>query len=207
MNIIFDLDGTLIDSSDGILKALEMAFKKCKQPLLQPLTTKLVGPPLNKLLPILAGTDNVVILNDLTIAFKDSYDSEGYKDSTVFDGVRDMLQELQNAGFTLYLATNKRIVPTRKIMHHFGWNKFFTGIYALDLFPDLSGKAELIKHIIQIHQLDTDSSIYVGDTIADQIASQENGIECLLVSWGYGDVELGIDSIKTLTTRIKEWHR
>ena len=79
MNIIFDLDGTLIDSSTGILTAIEMAFDSCNISLKKPLDITLIGPPLNKLLPILAGTHDEKVLEALTDAFKANYDAKGYK--------------------------------------------------------------------------------------------------------------------------------
>ncbi|HEC74402.1 MAG TPA: HAD family hydrolase [Methylophaga aminisulfidivorans] len=185
MNIIFDLDGTLIDSSKGILQAVEMAFKYCKIEMQIPLNDELVGPPLTQLLIMLSGTENETVIAQLADEFKRSYDTEGYKETTIFDDIEFMLSELYQRGFKLFIATNKRKIPTEKILAFFGWSDFFEGVYALDACEQAINKSELISYVLKEHQLDTYSSIYVGDTIPDRLAATVNGLEFVMVSWGY----------------------
>lgn len=194
MNIIFDLDGTLIDSSHGILRSLKLAFNSCNVELKEPLTSKLIGPPLKKLLPILAGTDEPALIASIATAFKDSYDSEGYKESAVFNDVELMLDELKQQGNFICLATNKRIVPTRKLIEYLGWGKFFSHVYALDSFADLDNKSELIAKVMNIHSLEAVDTIYIGDTVADKKASLSNKLHYVMALWGYdsGDTETGV---------------
>jgi phosphoglycolate phosphatase len=198
VNIIFDLDGTLIDSCDGILSAITMAFQVCGITLQQPLSARLIGPPLNKLLPILANSDDALVIDPLADAFKQKYDTEGYKETIVFDGIVAMLAQLNIEGHTLYLATNKRIIPTKKIISYFSWEYFFEEIYALDLLPVGKTKADLIAHVMKIHGLDKNNTIYIGDTVADREATQANGLGYIMALWGYdGDDFSGGTSVNT----------
>ena len=185
MNIIFDLDGTLIDSSPSILQTVEMAFDACNIPMKLPLTSELVGPPLGQLLRLLSGTDDEQTLKQLAAAFKQSYDSQGYKATTIFDGVPELLFQLKQQQAQMFIATNKRMVPTRKIIEYFGWDSFFDGVYALDTCEAAENKTQLIDYTLKKHLLDRDRAIYVGDTVPDRMAAHANEINFVMVSWGY----------------------
>ena len=208
MNIIFDLDGTLIDSSKGILNAVDLAFQQCTVELQQPLTPNLIGPPLTQLLPLLSGTDDPKVIAQLSDAFKEGYDMEGYKKTEIFEGVSEMLELLFKKGCSLYIATNKRIIPTRKIIDFFAWTGFFQGIYALDMFDGLATKAELIERVISLHNMDDTPMIYVGDTVADRSAAKANDVAYIMVSWGYDfeerTNEIHVDTVKELKSYILE---
>lgn len=187
MNIIFDLDGTLIDSSQGILSAVDKAFRECGIPMLQPLASRLIGPPLDELLILLSGTDDKAILDTLSRSFKDNYDSSGYKETTVFEGVHELLKQLDRR-HRLYLATNKRIVPTRKIMEYFSWNHYFEQVYALDLFAHIENKQALIAYIVSAHALKPEQTVYIGDTMGDYLATRANQLHFIMATWGYDDI-------------------
>lgn len=185
MNIIFDLDGTLIDSSKGILSALEMAFEACNIKPKQILTEQLIGPPLSKLLPLLLDDENLSHVEPLAIAFKERYDNEGYKTLSVFSGVETILATLSEQGHVLYIATNKRSVPTQKIIKHLAWNDYFHEIYALDSFSGLASKQYLIERIIELHNIAKQDTIYIGDTVADFQAAKANELLYIMALWGY----------------------
>jgi len=185
MNIIFDLDGTLIDSSDGILKAVKMAFNECNITLQHPLTSNLIGPPLNELLVHLAGTKDSEVLQSLASAFKASYDTQGYKETLVFCGIKLMLKQLKEDSHSLYIATNKRLIPTQKIISYFGWNDYFEQVYALDMYSDTSNKSQLLQRIIELQRMDKQSTVYIGDMKTDKQAADENNLKYFMAMWGY----------------------
>jgi phosphoglycolate phosphatase len=189
MNVIFDLDGTLIDSAPTILKGLEKVVEVSGREPVVPLTASLIGPPLRDTISMLMG-DNVD-LDRLVLEFKKYYDNDAYKASHVYEGIDQMLQTLHQRGFSLFLATNKRFDPTMKIVQHFGWDKLFKSIYALDKFPDfhLGTKANMLSHLQNEHQINPDKSLYIGDRYEDYLAAKANLISTILVSWGYGDFE------------------
>lgn len=196
MNIIFDLDGTLIDSSTGILQAVELAFQSCDIEMQLPLTAELVGPPLHQLLEMLSDSKDEQTLGRLADAFKECYDTQGYKETKLYQGVSELLQELKEQDFQLFIATNKRMNPTQKIVQYFGWEGFFSDVYALDACSSANNKSEMISYIINRHGLSSNESIYVGDTVPDRHAAQANGLPFLMVSWGYEfHVEKGDDYV------------
>jgi phosphoglycolate phosphatase len=185
-HIIFDLDGTLIDSAPAILDSLAKALESCGRTPLVPLVPTLIGPPLMQILKQLTGTDAPKVLFPIFEAFKTHYDEVGYRQTTAFPGISRTLGELQRRGHILYLATNKRIIPTQKIINFFEWQEFFKAVYTLDIYsPALGSKSELLRRIIREHQLDIMDVIYIGDRQEDEDASLENGIGFLMVNWGY----------------------
>jgi phosphoglycolate phosphatase len=187
--IIFDLDGTLIDSAPAILHCLDQALIKNAIDPLFPLGPELVGPPLDELIGKISGSSDPELLKNVGKDFKELYDSEGFAFSLAYDGVDHLLKQLHQKGFTLYLATNKRINPTLKIIQHFGWTDLFSDIYAIDVLPQniFQNKTAMLEHLIHVHQLKQDHVIYVGDRIEDQEAASLNGLFSLTVTWGYGD--------------------
>ena len=187
MNIAFDLDGTLIDSADAILAALAAAFAACAVVPQQALSPRLIGPPLMTMLARLAGEHQAHALPALAAAFKQHYDDSAYRQTRVFAGVSELLQALGQRGDTLFIATNKRILPTRRIIDHLGWQAHFAATLALDAFsPPLSDKAELLARLLQLHGLQAGATLYVGDLHEDGLAARAAGMPFRLVSWGYG---------------------
>lgn len=187
MNVIFDLDGTIIDSSESILSSFQMAFEQLNIPLTIPLTSELIGPPLGSVLEMLSGSQDPDLLMALRHGFINSYDSEGLKKTVLYPQMRDVLQALYDQNFSLFIATNKREVPTKKIINNLSLSDFFTGVYSLDSYANPANKTELMSKIIQLHQLTRQDTIYIGDTIADYHAAENNQLDYVMVTWGYGD--------------------
>lgn len=186
--IIFDLDGTLIDSSPGILAALDGAFNVCGLAPRHPLRSGIIGPPLMETLGILAGTDDQAVLQPLAKAFRENYDESGYRQTTVFAGVGEMLTGLREHGYKLHIATNKRIFPTQRIIEHLGWERHFFGVYALDSFkPPLKSKVDMLGIILARQKIDPRKALYIGDRQEDGEAALFNRIPFLLAAWGYNE--------------------
>jgi phosphoglycolate phosphatase len=190
-HVIFDLDGTLIDSAQGILSSFAGAFAACQMQPRRELNPAVVGPPLLETLADLAGTDDPATLQQLAEAFKAIYDDTGYRKTMVFPGVEAMLGSLAASGCQLYVATNKRCLPTSRIVKFLGWHQYFEGVYSLDAFtPALKSKAALLGELLNIHGIDLRSAVYVGDRHEDGEAAVANGIGFLLAEWGYDGKQL-----------------
>ena len=185
--ILFDFDGTLIDSAPSILAGLGRALvREGVQPVV-PLSPSLIGPPLPRTLATLAGSAEPALIERLAAAYRDDYDSAGYRQTAVYAGVEDMLHWLGTAGIALHIVTNKRIRPTRLILDHLGWERHFRGVYALDaLQPAAADKTALVREVLQRESLSVESTWMVGDTADDQRAAQGNGLRFLAAGWGYG---------------------
>lgn len=186
--VIFDLDGTLIDSSPSILQCFGQALDDAGLKPLVPLADSLIGPPLRQTLIKLTGSTDDSLLDRLVDGFKSCYDTGGYKATRMYDGVEDMLRQLSSRGIPLAIATNKRRVPTMKIIDHLGWQGYFRIVGTLDTpTPPYADKATLISYLLNEMQLDAENTLYVGDKQEDGEAARRNGISFAAASWGYGE--------------------
>lgn len=185
--IVFDLDGTLIDSSPSILSAFAATLSLHDiRPAVQ-LESSIIGPPLREILGKLAATTDPVLLDALGATFKNHYDTQGYKSTSVFAGISAMLLELGRRSIPLYIATNKRLRPTRLIVDHLGWAERFRGVYSLDcIVPHLLNKAAMLRHVLGEVGIDPAQTFYVGDKLEDGFAADENALPFVAACWGYG---------------------
>jgi phosphoglycolate phosphatase len=190
--LIFDLDGTLIDSAPSILSSLAMVVDEGGITARVPLHKNLIGPPLQETLSLLSGEDDPHVIQTYAEAFKRLYDGGGYKGAKVYSGIAEMLAVLNSSGFVLHLATNKRHLPTRLILDHLGWGHLFQSVYALDLYePRLPDKCALLKCLLAERAIRSADAIYIGDKMEDGFAAERNGLSFLGVEWGYGDFDSG----------------
>lgn len=191
--IIFDLDGTLIDSSKSILAGFAAAFSEEGRTPTRLLSPEIIGPPLKETLAILAGGNDAALVDRLADRFKAHYDGEGYKETTVFEGIDEMLVGLRKRAIPLAIATNKRLLPTRKIIAHLGWAEHFPQLFALDSWnPPAPNKAAMIGRAIDLLGLERESTLYVGDRREDGEAAGANRMPFALAEWGYGTIESGL---------------
>ena len=198
--VIFDLDGTLIDSSYSIVSSFKSAFLSCGITPIKTLNSNIIGPPLMEILEQLSGTSNKKILDNLSDEFKSHYDTYGYKNTIVYPGIVQMLTEVKRSGLKIYIATNKRIDPTQKIINLLRWSDFFEGVYALDsISPPALSKGRLLSSIMKNNNLIKENAIYVGDREEDKTASFFCNIDFIMASWGYDDKEGSIDTVNALS--------
>jgi phosphoglycolate phosphatase len=186
-HIIFDLDGTLIDSAPSILGAFKQVLEQFSYSPIQPLNSELIGPPLRETLQVVSGESDPEKLTLLVDAFKRSYDNDAYALSTSYIGIPEMLESLALTGKFLHLATNKRFIPTKKILQFFEWEKYFQNVYAIDkVTPPYLNKAHMIQSMILDLDLQAQDCVYIGDRVEDAVAASENFMPFVYVDWGYG---------------------
>ena len=201
-DIIFDLDGTLIDSAPSILECFKEALESNGIEPLFPLNSDLIGPPLVQTLSRLTGIHESSALSKLAEDFKKQYDIEGYKSTVPFFGVSDLIKECSFSGLNLHIATNKRLTPTTLILDHLGWTQYFKSIYALDSsLPSFVNKTAILSVLLDAEKISKNSAIYVGDRAEDSESAIENGLRFFGATWGYQDEEmLSNDAINCCNT-------
>ncbi len=200
-SIVFDLDGTLIDSSPSILASISSAFEQLEIQPTRQLSQDLIGPPLAETLANLLSAQHIGRLPELMEKFKKKYDESGYRNTIVYKGVPTMLQRLYNNKLNMYIATNKRLIPTNRIVNYLGWDGFFKKIYTLDKYsPPLLKKATMLQHVHDDLSIGSREIVYVGDRLEDAEAAKNCGLYFLWAEWGYGRESIPMGTINTLKT-------
>ena len=186
-DILFDLDGTLIDSSPGILASFARIMAAHGLQAAVPLDAALIGPPLAVTLKGISGIEDEAALTRLAEAFKQDYDTAGYRDTLAFDGVAEGLTQLAGAGTRLFIVTNKRLVPTLKILDALDLARHFAGVHTRDeTVPMAPSKAAVAQRVIARYGIDSARACFVGDSNEDAAAARENGLRFIHATYGYG---------------------
>jgi len=186
-NIIFDLDGTLIDSSPSILATFRDVLESNKVEPRVVIDSTIIGPPLVDTLRSITGIDDAARLLGLAEAFKFRYDSVGVLQTRAYPGIVDMLDRLRTWGYSLYIATNKRLTPTVRILRNLRLWEYFDAVYTIDIAtPPYAGKNAMIAALLSQKNISSESGCYVGDRPEDGFAADANGLAFIAVDWGYG---------------------
>jgi len=199
-SIIFDLDGTLIDSFPGIVESLKYAVAQVNPSLdLTELKTH-IGPPLQEMLfrmwPGLAEE----VMNEVLRKFRFDYNNRGCLFSVAYPGIPEALDQFHSAGITLFVLTNKPEAPTRRILAHLALESHFREILSPDsIQPPLSSKSEGALLLAKKHSLIASETLIVGDSPDDLKAARAVGFAFMEAGYGYGE----FDEIVT----GKEWLR
>lgn len=184
---IFDLDGTLVDSLPGIAWSIEQALVECGFPPAAVDLRPLIGPPIRSILSTVSGLSGGHSLDRLEQAFRSSYDSDGWRKTTCYAGVPDLLRELLTSNTSLWMVTNKPAAATRKILHHLQLDGFFEEVVCRDSRqPAYGSKAEALTDLAVRRSLPCRECVLIGDTPEDCRAAAAAGMECVIVPHGYG---------------------
>jgi len=187
-HVMFDFDGTLVDSAPCILSCFQQVLDALKITPKVAITDAIIGPPLPETLQLISGKDDVAELESMAAMFKQFYDVRVAEETPPYPSVIQMLEQLKAAGVHMYIATNKRFDPTIKIITHLGWLDYFVSIRAVDQLPvERRKKASLIADMISEYQLAVDDVIYIGDKQDDRNAAHANNVTFAAALWGYGD--------------------
>lgn len=183
--ILFDLDGTLTDSGEGIINCAIVALKHFGLPI--PSREELrvfVGPPLNQTF-VRFGVPEERVQEAIDV-YRSRYIPIGKYENTPYPGIRELLEKLRSDGFLLYVATSKPEQTSVDILEHFDLAYFFERICGASMDLSRNSKEDVISYLLKTAQ--ADSLIMVGDTKFDVIGAAAHGIPTVGVSWGYGAV-------------------
>ena len=176
--ILFDLDGTLIDSKNSILRTLETSLAKNSIFLEEPINESVIGMPLDSTIRSIVGDVSQSKIKKIITSFIDEYDESGWKKCRLYPGVRSLIESLINKD--IYIVTNKRKAPTLLILNKLSMSHLFKKVYSIDSFKKkITSKKELLAKVLREEKIKKDKSLYVGDTDFDQEASKKNGIDFL----------------------------
>lgn len=184
--ILFDLDGTLTDSGEGIINCAILALEHfgCPIPSREEMRV-FVGPPLvDSFVKHGVPADKA---EEAVAIYRSRYIPIGKYENTPYPGIRELLETLKAAGHTLYVATSKPEGMSVDILEHFDLAKYFDRICGASMDTSRSSKEAVIEYLIRKNGR-TGNMVMVGDTKFDVLGAKAHGIPCIGVSWGYGTV-------------------
>lgn len=185
--ILFDLDGTLTDSGEGIINCATLALNHFGLPVPDRETMRVfVGPPLDEtFIKFGVPADKT---DEAIAVYRSRYTTVGKFENKPYPGVEQLLQDLKQQGHRLFVATSKPEGMSVEILKKFGLAKYFEMICGATLDGSRSKKADIITYLLE-RSGGTENAIMVGDTAYDIIGAKAHGMPAIGVSWGYGKVE------------------
>ena len=186
--ILFDLDGTLTDSQEGIINAISYALDYMGVHMERGELVKFIGPPLLESLPEYCGF-NLKQSEDAIERFREYYQARGWLENAPYPGVPALLRDLKAAGKELLVATSKPEDMAVQVLEHFGLAQYFERICgAPSSAPDSTRKADVVRRALS-GAADPSRAVMVGDRRHDVAGAKENGLPCIGVLYGYGGRE------------------
>lgn len=184
LDVLLDLDGTLIDPKAGILGSIQHALRMMGQDP-PPLDTLhwAIGPPLRSTFARLLGPEHA----ETAVAhYRQRYRDGAMYDCEVYAGIREALAELASAGHRLLIVTAKPHVFARPIASRMGLSPWIHAVYGPELDGTHDNKADLLAHVLAAEGIPADRAVMVGDRQFDMLAAAANGVPGVGVTWGYG---------------------
>ena len=186
--ILFDLDGTLIDSKPGILTAIRKTLNEFQIPYTEEVINQMVGPPFRISMKELLGIEDMSLIEQLIFVYRTHYKCGDWKGCSIYDGVEDMLTALRGAGYTLGLATSKPLQYTTIIMESLGLDKYFDYVGGATGDATAEMKTDVINMVLsKLDVTDLDSVLMIGDRLYDIEGAKQSGVDSMGILWGYGD--------------------
>ena len=186
--ILFDLDGTLIHSHEGIYYCMRHALKAMNEPLepTDEFLRQTIGPPLEDTFIRIFGMGEERGLQ-ATRKYREEYARRGVFMNTPIDGAEAMLKTLFARGYVLALATSKPQGFAELIVERVGFSKYLTKIVGCGLDGSLHTKQEVVAKVIKELGATAEECLMVGDRLYDDEGAKANGVDCALIAVGYAE--------------------
>ena len=196
-NILFDLDGTITDSANGITNAVKYGIKKMSEiypdlNIVLPedyILRKFIGPPLDISFKKYIYDNQDKAMEFIKYYREDYNGNNGLFNCTLYDGIYDLIRTLYNNNFNTYLATAKPLESAVRIIKHFDLDKYFTNMYGAILGGAIKNKLDVLKEASFKENFNKNETIMIGDRIDDIEASKNMGFDSIAVRYGFGNDE------------------
>jgi len=190
--ILFDLDGTLTDSGEGIINSVIPALEHFGLPVPEREALRVfVGPPLHETFMKFGVPDEKA--DEAVEIYRSRYNTIGKFENAPYPGIIELLQTLKSHGHTLLVATSKPESLSVEIMEKFELAQYFDRICGASLDRSRTCKEDVIAYLLQENG-SSDNMVMVGDTHFDVEGAKAHGIPAIGVAWGYGQVQDMIDA-------------
>ena len=186
--IIFDMDGTLIDSRHDIAESINFARKqKGLEPLSEPEITRILNDPAAQSAKALYGTDGYSAADREN--FESHYHRQCLMGLKLFEGIAELLETLANQNIRMAIATNASRAFAERMLAHARVDRFFETMIGASCVPRPKPHPDMLYEVFK--RLDYRPSegraLFVGDSAKDMLSAKAAGIEGVFVRWGYGE--------------------
>ena len=213
--ILFDLDGTLIDSSEGITKSAQYALAHygIEETDLKKLYF-FIGPPLSVTFQTHYGFSEEQAYEAVQV-YRERYNKTGIFECSLYPGVETCIRKLKESGYMIGMASSKPEESCKRILDHFGILDLFDDVVGATFDGRIDKKGEVLNEVMRRwSDIPKDEMCLIGDTMFDVNGAKELGIFCIAVSYGFGDVEemkaAGVagmcDSLEQLPELLRKLH-
>ena len=186
-HVLFDFDGTIADTSEGIVKCMHYAFDALGiDRTTDEAIRRIIGPPLEEMFQELLSTDDRRRIDRSVKLFRERYANEGIREMALYDDMRGVLYELAEKGLQLYIATSKPERFVREICEEHELDKLFVDISGVTVSGKSKSKSLRIGDLKEKYSMLSDEAVMVGDRAEDVEAAKNNGLECIGVLYGFG---------------------
>ena len=188
--VFFDLDGTLIDSGEGVFNSVEYALKKIGIEVEDKSKLRcFIGPPLTVSFKTFYGFDDENADRGV-VYYREYYKDKGIFECYVYDGIEECLKRLKKAGKRVMVATSKPEEYAKRILEKMGIAKYFDFIAGATMDEKTrANKIEIMQYAFDSCGVSPDDTIMVGDRLFDIEGAKHFGMECIAVLYGYGSRE------------------
>ena len=188
--ILFDLDGTITDSKEGITKSVQYALNKYGIIIDNPdKLLPFVGPPLHKSFEIFYGFDEKKSFEAVDF-FREYFKEKGIFENEVYSGMKELLINLKKEGKTVALATSKPQLFAEQILKHFDLHHLFDYIKGSNLDGSMTDKTEIIADVLtNLKHFEKSKTVMIGDRDYDIIGARNNNIDSIAAGYGFGTEE------------------
>lgn len=208
-NIIFDLDGTLLNSSEGIINSVQYALEKDGRMVEDKKELEIfIGPPLKDTFTrFFEYSDEEA--EERILDYRDFFAKEGFDQSSLYEGVKEMVEKLSKKA-NLYIATTKLDKYAHLSLEKFGIENCFQGIQGSTADGKITFKTDVLAKLVEDHKLDPEVSIMIGDHLLDINGAKDQGMRSVGVTYGFGDLEeiqqadYQVDSISELSKLLED---
>ena len=190
--ILFDLDGTIINSEEGITKCVQYALKSfgIEEPDLKKLLC-FIGPPLDPVFREKYGFDEKQAW-EAVVKYRERFDVKGIFECELYDGVADAIKKLKEEGYVIALASSKPEGACKRIIEHFSLTPYFDMIVGSTLDGSISTKQEVLEELgrrMKHMDIAKEEMCLIGDTHYDVNGANQFGTRCIGVTYGFGTRE------------------
>ena len=185
--ILFDVDGTLIDSAPGIINTLEEVFSQMGVDTTNVDLRRYLGPPLRKSFG--EHFADPALIEKATGLYRDSYAVKGSHECTPYSGAAGMLRRLKDAGLLLCTATSKPTAVVTPILEEKGLAPFFDFIGGASMDESRDAKTEVVRYVLAQPMMQGKRVLMVGDRNDDMRGAADCGLDAAGALYGYGSRE------------------